>query len=375
MIAILGPIGPGPIGPIATNRDPARPRASRKQLGALVKYRLLGRTGMYVSEISLGAITIGGTGPAWSMVGGLQLAEAEWIVHTALDAGVNMIDTADAYGDGQSEEHLGHILKGRRDDVVLATKGHARTGAGPNDVGQSRLHLMQGIEASLRRLNTDHIDIYMMHNFDHLTDVEETLRALDDAIHQGKIRYIAAANFAAWQVSKALGISARNNLNRFASVQSYYSLAGRDAEHDLIPMAEDEGVGMTVWAPLAGGFLTGKFTREGNDENARRAQPGYPNFPPVDFERGYDILDVIRAVAKRHDATVAQVSLAWLLTRPAITSVTVSARKVEQITENIGAVEITLTEQDLTELDEVSQQAPTYPKWVWDGFRPARYPL
>ncbi|MFK3981645.1 aldo/keto reductase [Micromonospora sp. NPDC050397] len=340
-----------------------------------MKYRLMGRTGLYVSEVSLGAMTFGGSGPVWDMVGGLGLADSRKVVDAALDGGVNLIDTADVYGDGESEEQLGEILKGRRDDVVLTTKGHARSGPGPNDVGQSRTHLMRSLEGSLRRLQTDYIDVYMMHNFDHLTPFEETLRTLDDAVRQGKIRYIAAANHEAWQVSKALGVSGRLNLNGFAAIQSYYSLVGREAERDVLPMARNENVGVFVWAPLAAGFLTGKFSREASDATGRRGAEGFPDFPPVDPERGYDILDVVRNVAERHDASIAQVSLAWVLAQPGITSVTVGARKPHQLTDNIGAVDLTLTEQDLTELDEVSKLAPSYPNWIQSGYyRAVRYP-
>ncbi|WP_250038346.1 aldo/keto reductase [Paractinoplanes maris] len=334
----------------------------------------MGSTGVYVSEVSLGAITFGGAGPAWEVVGGLPLAESERIVHAALDAGVNLIDTADVYGDGQSEEQLGVILQGRRDEVILSTKGHSRTGAGPNDVGQSRLHLMRSLEDSLRRLRTDHIDVYMLHNFDQLTSLEETLRTLDDAVRQGKVRYLAAANFSAWQVSKALGVSARLGLNGFVAVQSYYSLAGRDAEQELIPMVQDEKLALTVWAPLAGGLLTGKFGRDGVDATARRGRPETPNFPPVDYERVHDIVDVLRSVADRHGATVAQTSLAWLLAQPGVTSVTVSARRIDQLMDNLGAVDVTLTEEDLVELNQVSGNPPSYPTWVQDAFRAARYP-
>ncbi|MEV4626514.1 aldo/keto reductase [Micromonospora sp. NPDC049523] len=340
-----------------------------------MKYRLMGRTGLYVSEISLGAMTFGGSGPIWDMVGGLGVADSERIVGTALDAGVNLIDTADGYGDGESEEQLGTILRGRREDVILTTKAHARTGPGPNDVGQTRLHLMRNLEQSLRRLQTDYIDVYMMHNFDHLTPFEETLRTLDDAVHQGKIRYIAAANLSAWQVSKALGVSGRLNLNGFAALQSYYSLVGRDAERDIIPMVLDEGVGLFVWAPLAAGFLTGKFNRDASDSSGRRGSEGFPDFPPVDHSRGYDILDVVRTIAQRYDVSIAQVSLAWVLAKPGVTSVTVGARKPHQLTDNLGAIDLTLTEQDLAELDEISKPVPSYPNWVQSGFyRDVRYP-
>jgi aryl-alcohol dehydrogenase-like predicted oxidoreductase len=213
-----------------------------------------------------------------------------------------------------------------------------------------------------------------MHNFDQLTSLEETLHALDDAVRQGKVRYLAAANFSAWQVSKALGVSARLGLNGFVAVQSYYSLAGRDAEQDLLPMVRDEKLALTVWAPLAGGLLTGKFDRDGGDATARRGRPETPNFPPVDYERVHDIVDVLRGVADRHGATVAQASLAWLLAQSGVTSVTVSARRIDQLQDNLGAVDVALTDEDLAALDQVSHSPATYPTWVQQAFREARYP-
>ncbi|MBF9134324.1 aldo/keto reductase [Plantactinospora sp. S1510] len=342
-----------------------------------MKYRLLGRTGVWVSEISLGAMTFGGKDhPIFGQLGGLQRDDVERIVGTALDAGINFIDTADVYADGESEELLGQVLGQRRRDVVLATKLHAPTGTGPNDNGLSRLHVMQALEDSLRRLRTDHIDLYQIHNFDHLTPLEETLSALDDAVRQGKVRYIGCANLAAWQVSKALGLSARHHQAGFVSVQAYYSLIGRDVERDLVPMAEAEGVGLTVWSPLAGGFLSGKTSRDGTvaDRGSRQAHPDYADFVPIDHERGHDVLDVVRAVAARHQVSPARVALAWLLAQRAVTSVIVGARKLDQLTDNIAATELTLTEQDLAELDKVSSQPPAYPNWIQQAFAPSRLP-
>ncbi|MFF0366779.1 MULTISPECIES: aldo/keto reductase [unclassified Micromonospora] len=342
-----------------------------------MKYRLLGNTGVYVSEISLGTMTFGGSGhPIWGGLGALALPDAQRLVDTALDAGVNFVDTADTYSEGESEELLGQALGKRRRDVVLATKAHARTGPGPNDVGTSRLHTMQALEDSLRRLRTDHIDLYQIHNFDQVTPMEETLRALDDAVRQGKVRYIGCANFAAWQISKALGISAREKLAGFVSVQSYYSLLGRDVERDVVPMALDEGVGLTVWSPLAGGFLSGKVGRDSAvaDSGSRSAQPGFTNFPPVDRERGFDVVDVLKGVAERHEVSPARVAVAWLLARPAVTSVIVGARKQEQLVDNIAATDLTLTAQDLAELDEISKLPVAYPNWIQEAFAGVRYP-
>ncbi|GIF97037.1 aldo/keto reductase [Catellatospora citrea] len=341
-----------------------------------MKYRLLGRTGVWVSEISLGTMTFGGADhPVYGPLGGLGRAEADRIVGTALDAGINFIDTADVYADGESEQLLGQVLGARRDEVVLATKVHAPTGPGPNDAGWSRLHVMRALEASLRRLGTDHIDLYQLHNFDPLTPFEEVLAALGDAVRQGKVRYIGCANLAAWQVSRALGVSARQGLPGFAAVQAYYSLVGRDVEHELVPMAQAEGVGLTVWSPLAGGFLSGKLHRDGTVEpGSRRAAADHPDFPPVDRERGHEVLDVLRVVAGRHGVSVPRVALAWLLAQPAVTSVIVGARRVEQLVDNVAAGTLVLTERDLAELDAVSVPAALYPGWIQQMFAGARQP-
>jgi aryl-alcohol dehydrogenase-like predicted oxidoreductase len=340
-----------------------------------MRYRQLGRTGVWVSELSLGTMTFGGKGhPIWGPMGSLGPADVDRIVGVALDAGINFVDTANVYSDGESEELLGQALGKRRRDVVLATKVHAPTGTGPNDIGLSRLHVMQALEDSLRRLGTDHIDLYQLHNFDHLTPLEEVLGALDDAVRQGKVRYIGCANFAAWQVSRALGISAVRNLSGFVSAQVYYSLLGRDVERDLAPMAAAEGVGLTVWSPLAGGFLTGKIDRHTAPSEGRR-QASSADFPPVDREKAFDVIDVARTVAARHDATVPQVAIAWLLARPAVTSVIIGARTLDQLTDNLAAPDIQLTAQDLTELDEVSKQPVAYPNWIQEAFAPARIPI
>nr|WP_272954568.1 aldo/keto reductase [Kribbella sandramycini] len=325
----------------------------------------------------MGAMTFGGQEhPVYSKLGMLDQAAADRLVGTALDAGINFIDTADVYADGESEEILGRAIRARRKDVVLATKFMAPLGAdaGPNSRGASRLHVMNALEDSLRRLGTDHIDVYYLHNHDHLTPIEETLGALDDAVRQGKIRYAACSNFTAWQVTKALGVSEREHAARFVANQIHYSLLGRDAERDLIPMAESEGVGLTIWAPLVGGFLTGKFDRGGiTDTASRRAQAG-GDFVPFDEERGFDVLDVVRAVAKRHDASPSQVAIAWLLAQRTVTSVIVGARKVEQLTDNLGASDLTLTAEDLAELDAVSALPPAYPNWIQAGAEGLRYP-
>ncbi|MDX6345666.1 MAG: hypothetical protein QOF84_456 [Streptomyces sp.] len=328
-----------------------------------MQYQQLGSTGALVSRICLGAMTFGGAGtPPYDAVGGLGQADTDRILGTALDAGVNFIDTADIYAAGESEELVGRALKGRRRDVVLATKLHGRTGRGPNDVGQSRIHVAQAVEDSLRRLDTDYIDLYQIHNFDPLTPFEETLGALNDAVRQGKVRYIGCSNLAAWQIVKALGVSALRGLEPFVSVQAYYSLAGRDLERELLPMIRDQGLGLLVWSPLAGGFLSGKFTRAGAaDTGARRTAL---DFPPIDRERTFDVVDVLTAVGARHEVSAARVALAWVLGQPGVTSAIVGAKRVEQLDDNLAAVDLTLTEQDLAELDAVSALPPEYPGWM-----------
>lgn len=328
-----------------------------------MKFAQLGATGLYVSRIALGAMTFGGAGTQpWDTVGALDQAAADTLVGTALDHGVNLIDTADMYAAGESEEILGRSVKSRRDQVLLATKLAARMGPGPNEVGLSRHHVMNSIDNSLRRLGTDHIDIYQIHNFDPVTPIEETLRALDDAVRQGKIRYLGASNLAAWQLARALGKSDQFGLSRFVASQSYYSLAGRDIEAELVPLLTAENVGLLVWSPLAAGFLSGKFDRNGStDSDARRANA---EFPPVELERTYDIIDVLRKVAERRDATVAQTALAWVLAQPAVTSVIVGGKRPDQLTANLAAVDLELTPEDLAELDEVSRTPLRYPAWL-----------
>lgn len=328
-----------------------------------MKYSQLGSTGLYVSRIALGTMTFGGAQQIpWSLIGGLDQSAADTLVGTALDNGVNLFDTADLYGGGEAEQILGRAVKSHRDDVVLATKVAGRMGAGPNEVGLSRHWITRSLDDSLRRLGTDHIDLYQIHAADPVTPIEETLRALDDAVRAGKIRYIGASNLAAWQLMKALGTSERLGLSRFESSQSYYSLAGRDIEFDLVPVLNEEKAGLIVWSPLAGGLLTGKFDRNGTtDADARRAKA---DLPPVDKDQAHEIIDVLRSVSARHDATVAQTALAWVLAQSAVTSVIVGARRPEQLADNLAAVELELTAQDLAELDQVSRIAPRYPAWL-----------
>ena len=326
-----------------------------------MKYRLLADTGVFVSELCLGTMTFGGQGQIWGAIGGLDQSAVDALVHRAMDAGINFIDTADVYAGGESERLLGSALVDRRSSVALATKLNGRMGSGANDVGLSRRHIMDAVESSLARLGTDYIDLYQIHRGDPLTNIEDTLRALDDLVRAGKVRYIGCSNLPAWQLMKALGISTRQGLERFRCTQSYYSLGGRELEREMIPLLKDQRLGLLVWSPLAGGFLSGKFTRDGGDANARRATF---DFPPIDKEKGFDILDVLREVASRHLATVPQVALAWVLASDAVTSVIIGAKSLAQLDDNLKAVDVILTAEDLRALNEASKLAAEYPAWM-----------
>ena len=338
-----------------------------------MKYAELGKTGVYVSRICLGTMTFGGAdNAAGNAIGRLTGKEADIIVGEALDAGINFIDTADVYGSGGSESVLGEVLAQRRGQVFLATKAHSRMNAGPNDAGQSRYHLMQALEASLRRLKTDHIDLYQVHNFDAATPPEEVLRTMDDMVRQGKVRYIGCSNYAGWQLAKALGVSAEHKLEKFVSVQSFYSLACRDIEHELLPAIKDSHSGLLCWSPLAGGLLSGKFDRSGNhDASGRRAKI---EFPPVDKNQAWDIVDVLRAVSEKHNTTPACIALAWLLSSPQVTSVIAGVRNVEQLRGNLCALSVELSEEEKGMLDEVSHPGIRYPGWIQSYNAASRFP-
>jgi aryl-alcohol dehydrogenase-like predicted oxidoreductase len=326
-----------------------------------MNYRELADTGVFVSELCLGTMTFGGRGQMWEVIGGIDQQSVDALVSRALDAGINFVDTANVYSAGESETMLGKALGSRRHEVVLATKVRGRTGPGPNQVGLSRLHILQAVEDSLKRLNTDYIDLYQIHRFDLLTNIEDTLRTLDDLVHAGKVRYIGCSNLAAWQLMKALAVSREQGLERFKCTQSYYSLAGRDLEREMIPLLKDQGLGLLVWSPLAGGFLSGKFTRDGGDDAARRAKF---DFPPVDKEKGFDVLDVAKPIADRHGASVAQVAIAWILANGAVTSVIIGARKPAQLDDNLKAIDVRLSAEDMKALDEVSKLTTEYPAWM-----------
>jgi len=326
-----------------------------------MKYRQLADTGVFVSELGLGTMTFGGRGQMWEVIGGLDQPAVDAIVHHALDAGINFVDTADVYSAGESETMVGKALEGRRQDVFLATKVRGRMGQGPNQVGLSRLHIVEAVEASLKRLGTDYIDLYQIHRFDALTNIEDTLRALDDLVRAGKVRYIGCSNLPAWYLMKSLALSREQHIERFRCTQSYYSLAGRELEREMIPLLKDQGLGLLVWSPLAGGFLSGKFTRDGGNETARRAKF---DFPPVDKNKGFAIIDVLVGVARKHDASVAQIALAWILANDAVTSVIIGARKMSQLDDNLKSIDVTLSADEMKALDEASKLTPEYPAWM-----------
>jgi aryl-alcohol dehydrogenase-like predicted oxidoreductase len=328
-----------------------------------MKYNLLGNTGLKVSELCLGTMTFGGRG-MWTAIGTLPQEQANELVKMSVDAGINFIDTANIYSEGLSEQMTGKAIRDlglKRDDLVLATKVRGSMGEGPNDSGLSRKHILQQAHESLERLNTDYIDLYQIHGFDPLTPMEETLEALDSLVQSGKVRYIGCSNLAAWQIMKALGISAFNGLSKFVSLQAYYTIAGRDLERELVPMMLDQKMGLMVWSPLAGGLLTGKYNRKMEAKEGRRVNF---DFPPINKEKAFDIIDVMQEIADSKKVSVAQIAIAWLLHQPVVSSVIVGAKKPDQLTDNINSVDVELSSDDLGKLDEVSQLQPEYPGWM-----------
>src|SRR2546430_5190133 len=301
----------------------------------------------------------------FKVIGAVGQKEADALVKAAIESGINFFDTADVYSAGFSEKTIGQSFRNlniSRKDVVLATKVYGRMGPGRNDVGDSRKHIMDGIEASLRRLQTDYVDLYQIHANDSVTPVEETLRALDTLVTQGKVRYIGVSNWQAWKIAKALGISEFKNLARFDTLQAYYSIAGRDLERELVPFLEAEKIGLLVWSPLAGGLLSGKFSRQNQKpQGSRRSEF---DFPIVDKERTWKILETMAPIGKAHDCSPARIALAWLLTKPVVTSVIIGAKRVSQLQDNLAAVEFKLTEDEIRQLDEVSALPPEYLDWM-----------
>jgi aryl-alcohol dehydrogenase-like predicted oxidoreductase len=329
-----------------------------------MRYNQLGSTGLFVSEICLGAMTFGGQG-FWQVVGNLDQKATTGIVSRSIEAGVNFIDTADVYSEGRSEILVGQSLKDmgvKRSDIVIATKCYGRMGTGINDIGASRGHIMDSVERSLERLQTDHIDLYQIHAQDVVTPVEETVRALDDLVSRGLVRYVGCSNWQAWKIMKALGISERRGFARFESLQAYYSIAGRDLEREIVPLLEDQKVGLLVWSPLAGGLLSGKFGPGSNGpEGARRTAF---DFPPVDKDRAWKCVEAMRDVAKDHGVSVARVALAYVLAKPFVTSVIIGAKTGEQLDDNLAAAKLILTPEQMAKLDTVSALPGEYPGWM-----------
>ena len=331
-----------------------------------MRYKTLGGTGLLVSEICLGTMTFGGRG-FWTAIGTLDQSVADRVVARALDAGVNFIDTADVYSEGLSEEITGRAVANsgrKRSDVVIATKAVGTMGKGPNDRGASRGHIMDAVKGSLKRLGTDYIDLYQMHSLDRVTPVEETVRALDDLVRQGHVRYVGLSNWPAWIVMKALGIAELHGLTRPATLQAYYTIAGRDLEREIAPLLEAEKLGLMVWSPLAGGLLSGKYDRDSKGPQGSRRVSF--DFPPVDKERAFACVDAMREVAKRHNVSVARIALAWLLHRPFVMSVIVGATTIEQLDDNLAATEVSLSAEDLGALDRVSALPAEYPGWMME---------
>lgn len=330
-----------------------------------MRYRKMGNTGLFVSELCLGTMTFGGKDSFWSHIGNLDQDEADRLVARSFEAGVNFIDTADVYSEGLAETILGQSLKRLkipREDVVVATKVLGETGPGPNARGLSRHHIMHAVKNSLARLQLDYIDLYQVHGFDRATPIEETLRALDDLVHQGAVRYVGVSNWAAWQIVKALGISEREGLSRFDTLQAYYSVAGRDIEREIVPMLQSEQLGLLAWSPLAGGLLSGKFTKGGEGPDGSRRSSF--DFPPVDLERAWNCIDVMRQVGSKRNVSVARVAIAWLLHQPVVTSVIIGARQVEQLEDNLAAAELVLDSQELEAIGEASALPAEYPAWM-----------
>lgn len=330
-----------------------------------MRYKTLGNTGLQVSTLCFGTMTFGDGRGMFKAIGAVGQEAADELVKASIEGGINFFDTADVYTEGESEKTLGQSLKNlniARKDIVIATKVYGRTGPGRNDVGASRGHIMDGVEASLRRLQTDHIDLYQIHGNDSVTPIEETLRALDTLVQQGKVRYIGCSNWHAWKIAKALGISDAKNLARFDTLQAYYSIAGRDLERELVPMMESEKIGLLVWSPLAGGLLSGKFSRA-QQKPADSRRSGF-DFPIVDKERTWRILDVMAPISKAHGCSPARLSIAWLLAKPVVTSVIIGAKRLDQLLDNLAAVELTLTQDELKQLDDVSVLPPEYPGWM-----------
>ena len=338
-----------------------------------MELRWLGRSGVKVSALTLGTMGFGGA-VSGGHVGNIELADAREQVRMALDAGVNLFDTANGYAQGNSERLLGEALGAGRDRVLISTKVHARAGEGPNDVGQSRWHIMRACDDSLRRLGTDRIDLYHVHGFDACTPLEETLRALDDLVRAGKVRYLACSNYTGWQLMKALSTSQHHGTERYVALQAYYNLVARELENEHLPLCRDQGVGILVWSPLAAGFLSGKF-KPGEDKPAgtRRSMIGDLGIGPIDEEHGFHIVDVARDIASARGVSVAQVALNWLRSRPEVTSLVIGARTTAQLADNLASVQWSLDDDEVARLDAVSARPLPYPYWFQRQFTAERF--
>lgn len=330
--------------------------------------RLLGRSGLKVSELCFGTMTFGGSG-YWKNVGTTQQQEADELVNIAFDSGINFFDTADIYSDGLSEEILGKALGKKRKENILATKVFGRMGKGPNDIGLSRHHIIEACNASLKRLGTDYIDLYQVHNFDHLTPLDESLTALDNLVHQGKVRYIGCSNYAGWQLMKALATSEKCNSEKFITLQSYYSLVARELEFELVPLCIDQGLGILPWSPLAGGFLTGKFRRGKPRPDTARRSSSEKQFLQFDEEKGFDIVDELDRIAINHNGTISQAAINYLLRKPAVSSVVIGARNKEQLSDLLKTTDWEMTSEEVQRLDEISKPPRIYPYWMQEFAR------
>jgi aryl-alcohol dehydrogenase-like predicted oxidoreductase len=330
-----------------------------------MKYNLLGNTGVVVSELCFGTMTFGGKGGIWQNIGSTQQEEVNELMKTAVDSGINFIDTANVYSYGESERLLGQSIKDtgiNRNELVIATKVRGRMGEGKNYVGLSRFHIFQSVDESLQRLQLNHIDILYVHGVDPLTPVEETVRALNDVVVAGKVRYIAVCNWPAWMVMKAIGIAEKHGWNKFIGLQYYFSLTSRDIEREVLPLAKDQNVAVMPWSPLAGGLLSGKFTR--NNEKAGDSRRDIFDFPPVNREKAYDIIDVLIEVGKQHGVSAAQIALAWVRLQPGITSTIIGAKNVDQLKDNVNSTNVVLSDDDLARINEVSALPKEYPGWM-----------
>jgi aryl-alcohol dehydrogenase-like predicted oxidoreductase len=331
-----------------------------------MKYNLLGNTGLYVSELCFGAMTFGGgNGSIWEAIGKVQQQGVNDLIKAAFDSGINFLDTANVYSYGESETLLGNTIKSLgidRNDLVIATKVRGRMSPGINNVGLSRYHIFQSVDASLQRLQLDHIDVLYVHGVDPKTPVEEIMRALNDIVLTGKVRYIAVCNWPAWMVMKANGIAEKHGWNKFVGLQYFYSLSGRDIEREIVPLAADQNLAIMPWSPLAGGFLSGKFTRD--NEKAGDSRRDVFDFPPINKEKAYDIIDVISDIGKQHNVSAAQIALAWVRLQKGITSTIIGAKTVEQLNDNIKSTEVELSVDELKRIDEVSALPKEYPGWM-----------